>query len=92
MKRDRAEALAATALGWIAADQDLLGALMATAGLDAADLRRRAGEAEFLGFVLDFVLEDDARVLAVAAEAGLAPESVAAARAALPGGDAPFWT
>jgi 2-hydroxychromene-2-carboxylate isomerase len=92
MTRDRAEALAAVALGWIAADPALLGALMATAGLDAADLRRRAADPEFLGFVLDFVLEDDARVLAVAAEAGLRPQSVAAARAALPGGDAPFWT
>jgi len=92
MTPERAEALGALALGWIAADPETLGAFMGAAGLDPAALRRRAAEPEFLGFVLDFVLEDDARVLGVAAEAGVRPEAVAAARAALPGGDAPFWT
>jgi 2-hydroxychromene-2-carboxylate isomerase len=92
MRAAEAEALAARALAWLAADPDLLGAMMAAAGLSPEALRRRAGDPELLGFVLDFVLEDDARVLAVAAEAGVRPERLAVARAALPGGDAPHWT
>lgn len=92
MKAAQAETLAAQALAWIAADEEALGALMGAAGLAPQDLRARAGEPEFLGFVLDFVLEDEMRVLDLAAALGLPPEQVASARAALPGGDTPFWT
>jgi 2-hydroxychromene-2-carboxylate isomerase len=92
MMPQMAEALGALALGWIARDRELLDAFMGAAGLSPDELRARAGDPEFLGFVLDFVLEDDERVTAVAAEAGLAPEKLLAARAALPGGDAPHWT
>ena len=47
---------------------------------------------EFLGFVLDYLLQSDALVLAFAQDASLPPERVARARAALPGGYAPDWT
>lgn len=88
----QAEGLAISALGWIAAREDLLGALMAAAGLSPAELRRRAAEPEFLGFVLDFLLEDEASTVAFAAEAGVAPDAPLRARAALPGGGVPHWT
>jgi hypothetical protein len=92
MTRDHAETLAAVALAWLASDEDALGRFMALAGLSAGELRGRAADPEFLGFVLDFVLEDDASVLAAAEAAGVAPDRIAVARSLLPGGDAPHWT
>jgi hypothetical protein len=84
-----AETVAAQALGWIAADEDRLGRFMGLAGLTVDELRVRAGEAEFLGGVLDFVLGDEAATLAFAAEAGLKPEALMRLRRQLPG--APVW-
>jgi hypothetical protein len=92
MRREMAEDLAVAALGWMAGEPDVLGAFLVASGLAPADLRRRAAEPEVLGAVLDFVLQEDARVLAVAGVAGVPPADLVAARAALPGGDLPHWT
>lgn len=92
MHRESAHILALQALAFVAADEDLLGALLAQTGLSPQDLRRRAGAPELLASVADFLMAEDARVLAFAAAAGVKPEMVARMRAALPGGDAPDWT
>jgi hypothetical protein len=84
--------LARDALLWLLGRPDDLGAFMGASGLDLADLRARAGEPEFLGFVLDFLLADEALLGAFAAEAGLPPDAPRRARLALPGGDVPEWT
>ena len=89
---DRAVLVGIQALSWIATDDDLLGAFMDQAGTDADDVRARATDPGFLGFVLDFILQDDARVIAFADAQGMAPEDVAGVRRALPGGDVPEWT
>ncbi len=90
--RESAETVALRALGWIAGDAERLGAFLGASGLDPATLRARAADPEMLASVLDFLLADDAQVLAFAADAGLAPEAALRARAALPGGDLPHWT
>ncbi|SEA53560.1 DUF3572 family protein [Rubrimonas cliftonensis] len=87
-----AEALALGGLGWLAADPERLDALMGAAGLAPADLAARAAEPEFLGFVLDFILADEARARDFAEESGLGPEDATRARMALPGGDVAHWT
>lgn len=92
MRQERAEWLALTALGWLAGEESLLAAFLGATGAGLQDLRQRAGDPSFLGGVLDFVLAEDARVLAVAAAAGVRPEAVAEARAALPGGRTVHWT
>lgn len=92
MTPDAAAAFALRALGRLAEDPDELGALMAAAGLSPADLRAGAGDPAFLGFVLDFVLQDEARAAALAVAEGLPEDGVRRARAALPGGDVPDWT
>lgn len=91
MKQERAIAVGQRALIWIAGEPDFLAAFLDTSGLAPDAIRARAGEPEFLGFVLDFVLASDAGVLAFAAAAGLAPDEPARARAALGGGE-PHWT
>ncbi len=92
MARPQAEALALRALVWMAGDADLIGRFLAMTGAGPADLRARAGEPEFLGFVLDFLLSDEAALIAFAAAEQIRPDLPMRARAALPGGALPNWT
>jgi hypothetical protein len=89
--REAAEALALRAVALVVADEDLLPRFLAITGSGPDDLRRRIGDADFLGAVLDFVLEDDRLVQRLAEGAGIAPEQVLLARSKLPGGQAD-WT
>ncbi|MSU88302.1 DUF3572 family protein [Rhodobacteraceae bacterium 2CG4] len=92
MSEDRAEAIALAALGWIAAEPERAGAFLGASGAAPDELRQRAGDPMFLGFVLDFLLQDDGGVQDFAAQMPCHPEEVLRARAALPGGDLPNWT
>lgn len=92
MTPERACEIAHDALIWLAGAPEDLAAFLGAGGLGPADLRARAADPEFLGFLLDFLLEGDARLLAFAAAANLPPATVVQARAALPGGYVPDWT
>jgi len=92
MRADAAETLALRALAWVAADEVLLARLVAETGIDAAEMRARADEPEFLGFVLDFLLADEAALLGFCASEDIPPELPGQARVVLPGGDLPSWT
>ena len=92
MARPEAEALAARALAWMAEDADMIGRFLAQSGAGPEDLRAQAGEPEFLGFVLDFLLADESALVAFAGADGIRPEFAMRARASLPGGDLPEWT
>lgn len=91
-RRNSAETVALQALGWLAGQEDLWGVFLGATGASPSGVRARAEDPEFLASVLDFVLMDDAWVCAFAEDTGLAPEDVAPARAALPGGGLPHWT
>jgi hypothetical protein len=88
-ERQNAETVAIQALGWIAGDEDRLARFMALAGLSVGELRARATEPEFLGGVVDFVLNDEALLLAFAQDCELKPEALLRLRRQLPG--APVW-
>lgn len=92
LPREAAEQVALSALVWISADRDLSGAFLASTGAGADDLRARASDPEFLGFVLDFLLGDEAALVAFCEAERLAPDRPMRARAGLPGGDLPHWT
>ena len=92
MTSDRAEMLAIQALVWIAGQDELAGAFLGATGASVDELRSRAADPEFLGFVLDFLLGDEDALIAFAEDAGVPPEAPMRARAALPGGDLPNWT
>ena len=87
MTAGEARAIADQGFVHIAGDSDLVLALLAQSGSDAAGLRAMAARPEFAVFVLDFLLEQDQRVLDFAASAGIRPERVQMARAILGGGD-----
>lgn len=92
MKQETAETLAAEALGWIAAQDDLLEVFLGATGASAPDLRGQAGDPVFLASVLDFLLMDDAWITGFCRATGRAFTDPAAARAALPGGETVHWT
>ena len=85
MEREAAESIALQALAFVAADDTHLARLLAETGLMAEELRDSAAEPALLAGVLDFVLSDEARLLAFCAFAGLDPTRPARARARLPG-------
>lgn len=92
MTRTQAELLAAQVLDWLAGDPARIGAFMAACGTDPAALRAQAGTPEMLLAVLDFLLSDEAMLLACCADLGVAPTAPAMAQAALPGGAQYHWT
>jgi len=92
MQQDSAETIALQALGWLAANEGLLPVFLGATGASEADLRARATEPEFLGSVLDFLMMDDAWVVAFCEGQGLPFDRPMMARAALPGGSQVNWT
>lgn len=92
MKQDTAEAIALRALAWLAGQEDLLPVFLGASGASALDLRERAEDPDFLASVLDFLVMDDAWVLAFCSAEGLQPGVPMQARAALPGGAQTHWT
>ncbi|MEM7423495.1 MAG: DUF3572 domain-containing protein [Pseudomonadota bacterium] len=89
---DAAETVALQALGWLASQDEMVGAFLASTGASSTELAERARDPEFLGFVLDFMLQDEEGLTAFCVAAGIAPDVPMRARAGLPGGDLPNWT
>ena len=93
MKRQEiAENVALKALTWLVGNEELLPVFMGATGIGAEDLRNRAGEAELLASVLDFLMMDDAWVMAFCDTEGLEYQEPMRARMALPGGENVTWT
>jgi hypothetical protein len=80
-----AEALAIQALGFLASDGDRLGRFLALTGLGPESLRAAAASPDFLASVLAHVAEDEALLIAFAADAGVAPERIGSAARQLAG-------
>ncbi len=91
-QQQAAETTALRALGWLVGNDDLLPAFLAASGADLADLRARAAEPGFLASVLDFLLTEDAHVLAFCDATGLAYDAPMQARIVLAGNDRRHWT
>ncbi|MEM8878303.1 MAG: DUF3572 domain-containing protein [Pseudomonadota bacterium] len=83
-----AQALAIDALGHLATDPESLGRFLALAGIGPENLRTAASEPGFLAGLLDFLLNDESRLLAFCENRGHEPTAVATAREIL-GGPAP---
>jgi hypothetical protein len=92
LSQESAETVALNALAWLVGNEDLLPVFLGASGADGDDLRMRAGDPDFLASVLDFVMMDDAWVVAFCDSAGLPYDRPMMARAALPGGAQVNWT
>lgn len=92
MNREAAETVALQAVGWLVGNDELLPVFLGATGASEADLKERVGDAEFLGSVLDFLMMDDAWVVAFCDAGNMPYETLMQARQALPGGDQVHWT
>jgi hypothetical protein len=92
MRQDQAETVALQALAWLAANDDLFPVFLGATGASAADVAAGAARPEFLGSVLDFLVMDDAWVVAFCDDTGHPYTLPMMARAHLPGGAATHWT
>ena len=92
MNTDRAETIALQALAFLAADDEALGGFVHFTGIGVGDLRSAASNPEILAGVLDYVLQDEAMLLAFCKAADIHPDEPIHARAYLPGGDVPHYT
>lgn len=90
--RQSAEVLALQALAWLAGSEILLPRFLGATGAGVADLRERASDPAFLAAVLDFLLQDDAWIVAFCDSEGLPYEAPLVARRSLPGGEPVHWT
>jgi hypothetical protein len=82
---DSARSLAVSALTFIAGDSDRLNRFLGLTGLGPDNLRTAAADPAFLSSVLDYLVADEALLVEFAADAGVKPEAVARAHAALCG-------
>ena len=78
-----AEVVALQALAATLSDERRAARLLDMSGLDAADLRERAGEPALLAAVLRFLEAHEPDLIAVAEEIGRTPAELVAARDAL---------
>ena len=79
-----AEIIAIRALGFISGDDALLSRFVTLTGCGIDEVRGRVHEPGFLGAVLDFLLGDEAAVVAFAEATALHPEAAMLARLKLP--------
>lgn len=92
MRQETAEAIALKALGWLVANEGLLPVFLGSTGASVQDFREQAGDAEFLGSVLDFIMMDDAWVVQFCDLERLPYDTLMQARQSLPGGAQVNWT
>lgn len=90
--QESAETLALQALGWLAGNDDLLPVFLGNSGVSEGELRERATDPLFLGAVLDFLMMDDAWVVAFCDANKVPYDNLMTARQALPGGEQVHWT
>lgn len=92
LSQDIVDDVALKAVVWLAGNDDLLPVFMGSTGADEAAFRAGIGEPEFQASVLDFLLMDDAWIVAFCDSQGLPYDRVMQARACLPGGQQVNWT
>ena len=87
-----AEAVAIEALAFIASDEKLLPRFLAITGIEAHAIRQAAREPGFMAGVLDFLLAHEPTLIEFCEASGRKPETIMAARRALPVGDGRYET
>lgn len=87
-----AEVVALEGLSWLVGSDELLPIFLGSTGASESDLKRRAGDSDFLASVLDFLLLNDEWISEFCRSAGYTYDMPMRARAALPGGATVNWT
>lgn len=90
-RQEAAETLALEALMWVL-NGELMDSFLNATGAERDQLAVLARDAVFLAGVLDFLMEDDGRIIGFCDATKRPYLAVTQARAALPGGQLPHWT
>ena len=85
INREIAENLAIQALSFLAGEPERLGRFLAITGIGPDMSRKAAADPTFLAGVLDHVVTDEPLLVAVAAHAGVTPQTIENAQALLSG-------
>jgi hypothetical protein len=85
LDRETAETIALQGLAFLAEEPGRLARFLALTGIEAGELRARAGTPELLAAVLEHLAGDESLLLVFAAGRGVRPESIAPALALLQG-------
>lgn len=91
-EQELAETEALTMLSWLAGNEDVFNAFLSSTGATVADVTSKAAQPTFLASVVDYLMTEDALVIAWAEFTGRRPETILQIRAGLPGGDTWHWT
>ena len=92
MTPENAKIIAIQALGWIAADEDLVTIFMGSTGCSVENLKAGLDDPVLLLSVLDFILMDDQWVIDFCKVAKLDPLQLKSVRGFFPGGSETHWT
>ena len=92
LSQDAVEQVALKAVAWLAGNNELLPVFMGSTGAEGAAFRQGVTNPEFQASVLDFLLMDDAWVIAFCDSEGLPYDHLMQARGSLPGGEQVNWT
>ena len=77
-------------IAFLASDEERLERCSALSGLGLNDLKAGAQNPVFLGFMLDYALQDESLILAFSESQQISPQSLATARRQLPGANDDF--
>jgi hypothetical protein len=83
VRREAAEALAVSALAFLASEPEHLGGFLAATGVGPTDIRAAARDPDFLVGVLDHFSSNEPLLVAFATDQGIDPMEIERARAAL---------
>ena len=92
LERERAEVIGLKALAWLAGNEELLPVFLGATGASGDELAERASDPAFLVSVLEFLMMDDAWVIAFCDTEGFSYEAPMQAKQSLPGGEEVAWT
>jgi hypothetical protein len=92
MTQETAETVGLQALAWLAGNEDLLPVFLGSTGASEEDVRNGATDPAFLCGLLDFLMMDDAWVIAFCDSVSMPYERLMQARYSLPGGEQVNWT
>ena len=92
LSQDAVDQVALKAIVWLAGNDELLPVFMGATGADEAAFRTGLANPEFQASVLDFLLMDDAWVIAFCDSEAMPYDRLMQARGALPGGAQVHWT
>ncbi len=87
-----AQTLALNVLSWLLGQDELIGAFLNASGAQPQDMAALAQTPMFQGAVLDFLMEDDSRIMAFCDAHSMPYTAIQTARAALPGAQYTHWT